>query len=327
MRITKNTSTIFGLLIFLSLLGCAVQAPVRTATDQSTIRNKYSASTRADTRLRREEAKGWLGVSIQDVTVETAKNLNLKRPSGALIVEAIEDGPAAKAGLKNGDVITAVNGRTINNALTLSMIIANFRKGEHVVIRAFQNGRERTFSVTIEGSNEKTIGTAVRDSRSATVGQEPAQGKQAPPNQKAKAEGTNNISRLSVFNFNAVNIDASKYGPEVTNLLSDALGKNPAFSIISRHDLQEFLGINNLQQNDNLRDMVSIGGRLGLNFIITGRIEKKGMILAIEFIVVSLHDEKIIFTRKVQVAGDANLAAEVIKMSDSIAAAVMAGAH
>jgi TolB-like protein len=152
-------------------------------------------------------------------------------------------------------------------------------------------------------------------------------GKKDSPKKSAKADGAINVSSLSVFNFNATNLDASRYGPEVTNLLTDALGKNQAFSIISRHDLQEFLRLNDLQQNDNLGNLVNIGSRLGLNFIVTGRIEKKGVILAIECIVVNVHDEKVIFTRKVQVLGDSNLASEVSKMSDGIAAAIATSAR
>jgi TolB-like protein len=130
------------------------------------------------------------------------------------------------------------------------------------------------------------------------------------------------VSRLSVFNFNAANLDASKYGPDVTNMFTDALGKNKAFSIISRHELLEFLRLNDLQQNSDLGNMVNIGSRLGLNFIVTGRIEKKGMILVIECMVVNVQYEKAIFTRKVQVSGDSNLEMEVNKLSDSIAVAI-----
>jgi len=327
MQINKYAATVFSLLLFISLSGCAARAPVRGIADRSLLKKTSSSSTLFDTRNRTEASRGWLGVSIQDVTAEVAKNLNLKEPTGAFIVGVSEDGPAAKAGLRSGDVITAVNGRTIKNYSTLSMIVANFRVGENVKIKAFRNGQERIYSVTIERRNENEIETAARDSRSGIMAQELTQGKEAPINISAKGDGAKNISRLSVFNFNAVNIDASKYGPEVTNLLTDALGKNQAFSIISRHDLLEFLTLNNLQQNDNLSDLVSIGGRLGLNFIVTGRVEKKGMILAIEFIVASVRDEKVIFTRKVQVAGDSNLATEVIKISDSISAAIINSAH
>ncbi|MCX5831631.1 MAG: PDZ domain-containing protein [Deltaproteobacteria bacterium] len=327
MQINKYAATVFSLLLFISLFGCAARAPVRGIADRSLLKKTSSSSTLFDSRSRTEASRGWLGVSVQDVTAEVAKNLNLKPPTGAFIVGVSEDGPAARAGLRSGDVITAVNGRTINNYSTLSMIVANFRVGENVKIKAFRNGQERIYSVTIERRNENEIETAARDSRSGIMAQELAQGKEAPLNRSAKDDRAKNISRLSVFNFNAVNIDASKYGPEVTNLLTDALGKNQAFSIISRHDLLEFLTLNNLQQNDNLSDIVSIGGRLGLNFIVTGRIEKKGMILALEFIVASVRDEKVIFTRKVQVAGDSNLATEVIKISDSISAAIINSAH
>jgi TolB-like protein len=327
MQINRFAATVFSLLLFISLSGCAARAPARGIADRSLLKKTSSSSTVSDIRNRTEASRGWLGVSIQDVTAEVAKNLNLKEPTGAFIVGVSENGPAAKAGLRSGDVITAVNGRTIKNYSTLSMIVANFRVGENVKIRAFRNGQERTFSVTIDRRNENEIETAVRDSRSGIMAQELAQGKEAPLNRSAKGDVAKNISRLSVFNFNAVNIDASKYGPEVTNLLTDSLGKNQAFSIISRRDLLEFLTLNNLQQNDNLSDIVSIGGRLGLNFIVTGRIEKKGMILAIEFIVASVRDEKVIFTRKVQVAGDSNLATEVIKISDSISAAIITSAH
>jgi TolB-like protein len=131
-----------------------------------------------------------------------------------------------------------------------------------------------------------------------------------------------NTSSLSVFNFNATTLDASRYGPEVTNMLSDALSKNQAFSIISRRDLEDFLRLNDLQQNDNLDNLVNIGSRLGLNFIVAGRIEKKGVILSLECFVVNIHDKKVVFTRKVQAMGDSSLASEVSKMSDSIAAAI-----
>jgi uncharacterized protein len=136
------------------------------------------------------------------------------------------------------------------------------------------------------------------------------------------AVARDDVSRLSLFNFNAMNIDACKYGPEVINILTDALIKNQALSIISHRDLLNFLSINDLQQNNDLGNLVNIGSRLGLNFIVTGQIEKKGMILAIECNVVNVNEGKVIFTRKVQVAGDSTLETEINKLSDSIAAAI-----
>jgi hypothetical protein len=136
-----------------------------------------------------------------------------------------------------------------------------------------------------------------------------------------------NVSRLSVFNFNAKNIDASKYGPEITNILTDALSKNPSLSIMGHHELLDFLRLNDLQQNTDLGNLINIGNRLGLNFIIAGWIEKKGVTLAMECIVVNVNTEKVTFTRNIQVAGDPSLETEVIKMSESIAAAIAASVH
>jgi serine protease Do len=102
-----------------------------------------------------EVSRGWLGVSIQDVTEEIAKNLKLKEPTGALIAEVFEGDPAAKAGLKSGDVITAVNGRPIKNSHELLMIVADFRVGEQVEIKALHDGQEQVFQVLIAARTDK----------------------------------------------------------------------------------------------------------------------------------------------------------------------------
>lgn len=181
----------------------------------------------------------------------------------------------------------------------------------------FHNRAFASIGLGGRGTTQQVVPTATTPSSAFTR-------KEDSSKKSAKADGATPISSLSVFNFNATNLDASKYGPEVTNMLTDALSKNQAFSIISRHDLLEFLSLNDLQQNDNLENMVNIGNRLGLNFIVAGRIEKKGVILEIKCIVVDIHDNKVIFTRKVQALGDSNLATEISKMSDSIVATIAA---
>ena len=57
---------------------------------------------------------GWLGLSVQAVTPDIAEALGMKAPNGALIAQTVDGGPGAKAGLKAGDVIVAVNGEPIN---------------------------------------------------------------------------------------------------------------------------------------------------------------------------------------------------------------------
>src|SRR4051794_27635851 len=64
-------------------------------------------------------ARGWIGVQIQPVTKEIAESLGMKKPGGALVAEPQKDGPAAKAGIQSGDVITAVNDKPVADARDL----------------------------------------------------------------------------------------------------------------------------------------------------------------------------------------------------------------
>ena len=57
--------------------------------------------------------RGWIGVEIQPVTADIADNLGLKSADGALVAQAEKNSPAAAAGIKSGDVITAVDGETV----------------------------------------------------------------------------------------------------------------------------------------------------------------------------------------------------------------------
>src|SRR5215470_15596450 len=71
-----------------------------------------------------EVSRGWLGVQIQPVTGEIAESLGLKTPTGALIAEPQADGPAAKAGLKSGDVITSLDAAEVKDPRDLARRIA-----------------------------------------------------------------------------------------------------------------------------------------------------------------------------------------------------------
>jgi len=65
--------------------------------------------------------------------------------------------------------------------------------------------------------------------------------------------------KLSVFNFGTVNIEASGLGTSVTNALISTLSRNPTISILDRKDLETFLNLNDLKQNDQIDNVVDIG--------------------------------------------------------------------
>src|SRR5262245_14381887 len=62
-----------------------------------------------------QTGRGWIGVQIQPVTTNIAESLVMKEDKGALVAEQLTDGPAAKAGILSGDVITALNGQPVND--------------------------------------------------------------------------------------------------------------------------------------------------------------------------------------------------------------------
>jgi len=84
---------------------------------------------------------GWLGVSIQNVTPSIAKSLGLAEPEGALVASVIADSPAAKAGLKTGDVIVAANDHPIHSAHDLPRVVAETPIGNKLDLSVERDGK------------------------------------------------------------------------------------------------------------------------------------------------------------------------------------------
>ncbi len=100
--------------------------------------------------------RGFLGVSIQDVSRDIADSVGLAEARGALVTTPTENSPAAQAGIQSGDIITAVDGTPIANALALSRTIASKAPGTVVELRVFRDGAEQTISVTLGTLEEET---------------------------------------------------------------------------------------------------------------------------------------------------------------------------
>jgi serine protease Do len=101
--------------------------------------------------------RGFLGVGIQDVTRDIAESVGLDSPNGALVTEPTKDSPADKAGVKSGDVITAVDGNKISNALGLSRTIAGKNPGTKVELTIWRNGKEEKVTVELGKLDEAKI--------------------------------------------------------------------------------------------------------------------------------------------------------------------------
>jgi len=94
-------------------------------------------------------SRGWIGVQIQPVTQDIADGMGLKQAQGALVADPQKDGPAAKAGVEAGDVITAANGQPVKDARELARIIGGFAPGSTVKLDVLHKGKSKVVSLTL----------------------------------------------------------------------------------------------------------------------------------------------------------------------------------
>jgi serine protease Do len=94
-------------------------------------------------------SRGWIGVQIQPVTADIADSLGLKKAEGALVAEPQANGPAAKAGIESGDVITAVNGETVKDARELARTIGGLAPGNSVKLNVLHKGSDKVVDLTL----------------------------------------------------------------------------------------------------------------------------------------------------------------------------------
>ena len=104
-----------------------------------------------------ETKRGWLGVRIQEVTKEIADVENLKNPKGALVAMVLENSPAAKAGIKAGDIILEFDGKNVDTMRTLPKLVAQTKVGKRVILKIWRNQKlisKRVLLGRLESSRE-----------------------------------------------------------------------------------------------------------------------------------------------------------------------------
>jgi serine protease Do len=101
--------------------------------------------------------RGWLGVSIQELTPELAKSFDLKTPEGVLVAQVEPNSPAAKAGVQTGDVILEYNGKATKSPTDLSIAVADSKVGVPAKLKVMRNGTALFLDVSV---GEKPVETA-----------------------------------------------------------------------------------------------------------------------------------------------------------------------
>ena len=92
--------------------------------------------------------RGYLGINIQDISPALQDSFNLKDTHGALVGEVVPDSPASRAGIKEGDVITEVNGHAVRDANDLSLSVSGEGPGSKVTLNVLRDGKARQLTAT-----------------------------------------------------------------------------------------------------------------------------------------------------------------------------------
>jgi serine protease Do len=98
---------------------------------------------------------GYMGIGISDVTPENAKFFDMQKAQGALVTQVEPNTPGSKAGLKTGDVITALNGKAVSDAGQLQLEVGQTAPGTTIQLGLVRDGKNETVPVTLEAMGKK----------------------------------------------------------------------------------------------------------------------------------------------------------------------------
>ena len=102
-----------------------------------------------------EVQRALIGVSIYEINSQSAKDLGIKNLEGVYVKSVNPSGAAADASIKQGDVITHINGEAINNSSELYEIIGTHRPGDKIKVSVIRNENSKEFDLTLKNKNNK----------------------------------------------------------------------------------------------------------------------------------------------------------------------------
>jgi serine protease Do len=165
--------------------------------------------------------RGWLGVLVQPVTAAIADSLGLKQAAGALVDQPEPNSPAAKADVKPGDIITAVNGTPIKDARALAQQIARSAPGSTAKLTILRDGKTQNVDVTLTATPKQEQEANAQPQQQEQPAPEQHLGMNLAPAQDVEGTGKEGVVVLGVD----PNGPAAQNGVQTGDVILDVSGK------------------------------------------------------------------------------------------------------
>ena len=165
--------------------------------------------------------RGWMGVQVQGVTKDIADSVGLKKAEGAIVAEPQSGSPAAEAGIKEGDVITAVNGKEMKDGHDLARTVAAITPGTSVRLDVWRNGETKTMSLTLGQLPNERQANAAGKYRSDVSGSTLRLGLTLAPANEVGGAGNQGVAITAVD----PNGPAAEHGIQTGDVILDVGGK------------------------------------------------------------------------------------------------------
>jgi serine protease Do len=180
--------------------------------------------------------RGWIGVQIQPITPDIAESMGLKQTTGALVSEPQTDSPAAKAGIKSGDVIITVDDTPIKDARELARRIGTMAPGASVKLGLIHAGQDKTVTLTLGTlPNEKQASNVTPDQHEIPDSDLPKLGLTLAPASKVSGADGNGVVVTAVADGGV----AAEHGLQVGDIILDVGGKSVATPTDVRNSLTD----------------------------------------------------------------------------------------
>jgi len=168
--------------------------------------------------------RGWMGVQVQPVTQDIADSMGLKQAQGALVAEPQPGSPAEKAGIKAGDVITALNGTPLKDSRELARHVAQLAPGTAVKFDVLRNGESKSISVTLAEMPNDRQAKADTGERAAPTAGVPRLGLQLAPAADVEGAGGQGVAVVGVEQGGP----AAERGFKAGDIIMEVAGKQVA---------------------------------------------------------------------------------------------------